>query len=324
MSLAEDSARPNASTLRATQTLVSHMSFCWQHPSVVAIEIAWRWLFGVPFLLILWGKAQVILTQIPPETTALSRLNGQNPWVSSVLLADAAGVYQPAVVEALRTILPVAILAWAILSATGRTLVLWRMNSIDAQESATTSVAFPPSRLPGMIALQALWLVVLLGCFWLWYRGVSWAGVTHITSSAEPNLVAYLCWLIFFSLGFFILWAVLSWTLAIGPVLLFQRSAANPVVALRQSFRLGKTFSSKLVEVNLVMAIVKIALIVLAMVFSAAPLPFSDQFGPDFMHVLYIAIAIAFFIANDYFHVVRLRSFVSFWRHYCAENANLV
>jgi hypothetical protein len=58
---------------------------------------------------------------------------------------------------------------------------------------------------------------------------------------------------------------------------------------------------------------------VLAMVFSAAPLPFSDQFGPDFMHMLYVAIAVGFLIANDYFQVVRLRSFVRLWRIYRSE-----
>jgi hypothetical protein len=99
-------------------------------------------------------------------------------------------------------------------------------------------------------------------------------------------------------------------------VLLFQEPNSNAAAALAHSFRLGKSFSGKLVEVNLVMSIVKIALIVLAMVFSAAPLPFSDQFGSDFMHVLYVVIAVGFLVANDYFHVVRLRSFVAFWRHY--------
>jgi hypothetical protein len=32
--------------------------------------------------------------------------------------------------------------------------------------------------------------------------------------------------------------------------------------------------------------------------------------------VVYVLVAVAFLIANDYFHVVRLRSFVAFWQHY--------
>ena len=167
--------------------------------------------------------------------------------------------------------------------------------------------------------LQGLWMLALLGCFWLWYQRAAWAAATHITSATEPDLVGYLCWLIFLSLGFFTVWALLSWSLSVAPVLLLEEDGNNAIKALAGSFRLGKSLSGKLAEVNLVMAIVKIALIVLAMVFSAAPLPFSDQFGPDFMHLLYMAIAVAFLVANDYFHVVRLNSFVGLWRHYCKD-----
>lgn len=304
--------------LRATQTLVSHMAFCWNHPSLTAIEIAWRWLFGIPFLYVLWTQAQQILARIPPASVGLDRLNFQNPWVSSVLLADAAGQYQPAVAEALRTVAPIAIVAWAVVSGVGRMLVLWRMGRLERIDSVRARQSFGTllRRLSFMIVLQELWALMLVGCLWLWYRGVSWAAATHITSATEPDLVGYLCWLIFLSLGLFVLWALISWVPAIAPVLLFQEPTFNAATALNRSFRLGRAFSGKLVEVNLVMSIVKIALIVLAMVFSAAPLPFSDQFGPDFMHLLYVVIAIGFLIGNDYFHVVRLRSFVAFWRHY--------
>jgi len=293
------------------------MAFCWSHPSVTLIEVAWRWIFGVPFLALLWMRAQEILVRIPPATVGLDKINYQNPWVSSVLLTDAAAQYQPAVAAVLRTIVPLVVVAWAIVSGTGRLMVLWRMERLAARiESADASLTFGARmrQLPMMIVLQGLWLLALLGCFWLWYRGVAWAAATHITSATEPDLVGYLCWLIFLSLGFFVLWAVVSWVLSIAPVLLVHEE--NAWAALGNSFRLGKAFSGKLVEVNLVMSIVKIALIVLAMVFSAAPLPFSDQFGPDFMHVLYVLIAVGFLIGNDYFHVVRLRSFVGLWRTY--------
>jgi len=300
--------------IRATQTLVSHMSFCWRHPSLTAIEVGWRWLFGAPFLLVLWGQAQQILARIPPESVGLDRLNFQNPWVSSVLLVDAAGGYHPAVVEVLRWLVPAAVAAWAVISGFGRTLVISRMVRLDVLENGRPGPRFT-KKIPAMIVLQGLWLMALLGCCWLWYRGVAWAAGTHITSASEPDLVGYLCWLIFLSLGCFVLWAVTSWTLAMAP-LICGLEGCSVFEALKRSFRLGKTFSGKLVEVNLVMAIVKIALIVLAMVFSAAPLPFSDQFGQDFMHFLYVLIAVGYLVANDYFHVVRLESFVDFWRVY--------
>ncbi len=94
-------------------------------------------------------------------------------------------------------------------------------------------------------------------------------------------------------------------------VLLERRSAG---AAFAESFKLGKGFTSKLMEINLVMGIVKLMLIVLAMVFSAAPLPFSDQLGPDAMHVVWTLSVLFFLVASDYFQVVRLKSFIEFWR----------
>ena len=62
------------------------------------------------------------------------------------------------------------------------------------------------------------------------------------------------------------------------------------------------------------MGIVKLALAVLAMVLSAAPLPFSDQLGPDAMHGIYFAATVFYLLASDYFQVVRLKSFIEFWK----------
>jgi hypothetical protein len=288
------------------------MSFCWRHPSLLAIEVGWRWFFGVPFLMLAWRLAQEILLRVPPSVAGLNRLDAQNPWVSSVLLADAAGRYQPLVADALRWLAPAALVVWAVVSGLGRGLLLWRMRTLDGRSDGSVSFL---RRLPGLIALQGVWGLALAGCFWLWYSAVAWASATHITAAIEPDLIGYLCWLIFLSLGLFILWAVSSWTLAMAPLLYVQENC-SVAQALGRSFRLGREFSGKLAEVNLVMAIVRITLIVLAMVFCAAPLPFSDQFGPDFMHLLYVVIAIAFLIGNDYFAVVRMKSSLSLWQHY--------
>jgi hypothetical protein len=101
--------------------------------------------------------------------------------------------------------------------------------------------------------------------------------------------------------------------LLIAP-LLVQREKRSVASALRESLRLGKPFTSKLVEINLVLGIVKLALIVVAMVFSAAPLPFSDELGEGAMHVVAAASIVFYFVANDFFQVVRLKAFLAFWK----------
>ena len=59
-----------------------------------------------------------------------------------------------------------------------------------------------------------------------------------------------------------------------------------------------------------------LALIVLAMVFSAAPLPFSDQLGGDALHLVWAASIVFFVVASDYFQVVQLKGFLEFWKTY--------
>jgi hypothetical protein len=164
-----------------------------------------------------------------------------------------------------------------------------------------------------MIALQAAWLALLGATCWGWLRAIQWVAATHITPDAEPDLVGYSMGVIFLSLAFFTAWALVSWMLSIAPLvmLLEERSALS---SLAQSLNLGKPFTSKLVEINLVMGIVKLALIVLAMVFSAAPLPFSDQLGGDALHAVWAISTVFYLVASDYFQVVRLKGFVEFWK----------
>ena len=104
---------------------------------------------------------------------------------------------------------------------------------------------------------------------------------------------------------------------SIAPVtMLFEDRSAGS--ALARSLRLGKAFTGKLVEINLVMGIVKLALIVLAMVLSAAPLPFSDELGADALHWVERLATMFYLVASDYFQVVRLKGFVEFWKMFRA------
>jgi hypothetical protein len=171
----------------------------------------------------------------------------------------------------------------------------------------------PRFRPIAFISLQAAWMALLALVFFGWYRTMQWTAAAHITAVGEPDLIGYFIWAIFLSLGFFIAFALLSWALSIAPLLMLieERSALS---ALGQAFRLGKGFTSKLAEINLVMGIVKLALIVLAMVFSAAPLPFSDELGPGALHVVTTGAVVFYLVANDYFQVVRLKAFIEFWK----------
>ncbi len=292
--------------IRGTQSMVEQMGWVIARPSLTLLEVLWRWLIGVPLLVVCWAQVQKILSAVPPESVGLTAINWQNPWAASLKLAEAWLTYQPHVASILRWLAPVAALAWVVVSGVGRNLVLKRMEPEL------------PLRPIAMIALQAAWLAVLVATGWAWWASLSWAGETHINAAGEPDLIGYTMWAVFLSLGFFVLWALVSWVVTIAPmlVLLEGRSVLS---SLGASLRLGKAFTGKLVEINLVMGIVKLMLLVVAMVFSAVLIPFSDEVGLSALHTEWAIVLLFYFIASDYFQVVRLKGFIEFWRTYRGE-----
>jgi len=284
------------------------MGWVLAHPLLTALEVAWRWLFGAPLLLVCWLQAQKILAAVPPESAGLTTINWQNPWIAALKLAEAWETYRPHVASVVVWLAPVAAVAWVFISAIGRNLVLKRMEP---------KLPFRPV---SMIVLQAAWLALLALTGWVWWRFIGWAASTHINATGEPDLIGYTMWAVFLSLGFFTLWALISWVVAIAPMLVLLEDS-SPATALVQSLKLGRAFTGKLVEINLVMGIVKLMLIVLAMVFSAVLIPFSDEVGLGALHTEWLIVSLFYFIASDYFQVVRLKGFIEFWHIYRGHSA---
>jgi hypothetical protein len=290
-------ARP----VRGTQLLVEHMSSVLRQPSLTAIELGWSWLVGLPILWVCRQQALKILSAYPLQESGFNSIDTQNPWVAALQVANVWNYYQPHVLAVLVWLLPSAALAWVVASALGRCLLFRKI------------VPGAPYRPLSMIALQAAWLALLGTTCLAWFKSMEWVASTHISAVGEPDLVGYSIWAIFLTLGFFTAFALLSWPLSIAPVLMLleRRSALS---SLGLAFGLGKAFTGKLGEINLVMGIVTLALMVLAMVFSAAPLPFSDQLGPSAMHFVWLGSVVFFLVASAFFQVVRLQAFVEFWR----------
>ncbi len=287
--------------VRGTQTLVDQMGWVMQRPGLILLEVAWRWCFGVPFLLVFARQARGILRAVPLADTGFNNVDTLNPWVGAVQMVGVWEHYRAPVAAVLAWLVPVAACAWIVLSGVGRSLVLGRMESRM------------PLRPFSLIALQAVWLALLGATWWGWFRAIQWVAATHITPDGNADLIGYSIWAIFLSLGFFTLWALVNWPVTVAPLLMLLENR-SPWSALAQSFSLGKAFTGKLMEINLVMGIVNLMLIVLAMVISAAPLPFSDQLGTDTLHFIMIGATIFYLVGNDFFQIVRLKAFIEFWR----------
>jgi len=298
----------HAVPVRGTQSFVHTLAACWRRPSLTALEVAWRWAFGAPAAALIWYEAARILRETPVDFGALQRMSVLDPMSAAETLSQAAGELLPAVVRVAEWMGPLLLVAWVVASSVGRAVVLQR---VDAGLHARTGT---------LMSLQAVRMAALLGSFAVWFECLQWAGRYAVNgpmlAGQEPNLVGYCAIVIIATLGMFTLWAVASWALSVAPLLAMLRNL-GAAASLTAAFRLGPV-RGKLVEINLVMGIVKIALIVLAVVLSACPLPFESVATPEFMLRWYGVVTVLYLVASDFFHVVRLVSYLELWKAYDA------
>ncbi len=289
---------------RVTQGFVGTLSSCWRRPSLTAFEVLWRWVYGIPVLLLLRSEGFRVLLATPLDYTGLREMSLLDPMRSSVALAKALVALGPPVRHLAVWLMPLLLLGWIVVSSLGRTAVLKRAD------------LRLHSRPGALILLQTVRMLALAAAFALWFTCLQAAARLTITGpveqGAEPSLILYFALAIAATLGLFTLWAVGSWGLAVAP-LLAMLHGWGAVQSLRKSFHLGP-LKIKFVEINLVMGIVKIALIVLAMVFSASPLPFETVASREFLTWWWMGVTVLYLIASDFFHVARLAAYLELLR----------
>ena len=296
--------------VRGTQSFVHTLSWCWRRPGLTALEIAWRWAFGIPAAWIVWREALRIWNAVPVDVGALERMTILNPMASADTIQNAVNLLLPQTMAVAKWLAPALLLMWIVMSSLGRAMV-----AKQALRRMDGAVSLRPVTL---MCLQALRMAALGASFAAWYWCLRMDAVLTvagpIAEGREPNLVLLCAIAIAATLGMFVLWAVVSWVFSVAPLLAMLRGIGVGA-ALKAALTLGE-LKSKLVEINLVMGIVKIALVVLAMVFSACPLPFESIATPGFMARWYIGVSLWYLVASDFFHVVRLAAYVQLWKVY--------
>lgn len=308
---------PPPGEIRGTQSFVHTLSATWQRPSLTALEVAWRWAYGIPALALITREARQVLLvatsgTMDPATVGLDRTFVNDP--VGALSADPVGAVAK-VVSALAQIMPglwskliwmapLLFIVWVIISSIGRSAVLHRADP-----------AMHP-RIGTLMGLQAIRVAVLATICGIWFWALKQCGAFAVTGPLnrheDPNLVLYCGMVIVLSLGMFTAWAFVSWILSIAPLLAMLRNL-GVTASMRAATQLG-LLKGKLVEINLVLSIVKVALIVLAMVFSATPLPFEAVTTPGFLAWWWAGVSVLYVLWSDFFHVARIMGYLTLWR----------
>lgn len=307
--------RGRTTALRGTQSFVRVMQWCWQHPTAVALEVLWRWMFGgITIWLVLTRVVPVVLGSLGGRAgvsrLGLDRMTLLDPANVALRVAEVSGLVLPGLLSLAVWLGPLLLVLWIVLSTAGRMLVLRQVDRGLYQRPVTVAM------------LQLLRLVAFGTVLGLWGGLVRWAGLTTVAGplarGEDPALVSYFAVVILGTLLLFVLWALLSWSFSLAP-LLAVRADAGVVESLRQSLLGGGPLRMKLIEINLVMGVVKVALMVLFMVFSATPLPFESVTTPAFLFWWTSAIGVLYFVASDFFHVARQVAYLELWQAYKGE-----
>ncbi len=289
--------------IRGTQSFLGTIAECWKTPSLLGLELLWRWGFGIPALALLGWEAFKILSSVSLAGTGIAHFSLIDSVTAAQILSATADVLLPPIREVARWLLPVLALTWALASGFGRSLVLRRYDP---------TLRFAPWL---MVGLQLLRIIVLAASFALWFVGLHWAAWSSLSGPA-PNLVLYFMEAIVLSFAIFFVWATISWVFSIAPLLALLEGTGM-IASLRNSVRFGhgslRGLRSKLVEINLVLGIVKAALIVLAMVFCATPVPFKEEINGTSLYVWWALVTVVYCVASDFFQVARVIGFMELW-----------
>ena len=287
--------------VRGTQSFVGVMAAVWKRPSLTGLEIAWRWSFGVLAFAFVWFFAHGTMLVWIEKFRNIEAILARGSLVARLLNDVYAQVWP----------LVAGIAIWGAFAGIGRGIVLKRWDpSLRARRG--TMILLAMIRAYWFAGLLALWFAMLIKLA----RMCVWTPMEH---GLEPSYVPGFAIAVTGTLLLFMLWALVSWILRIAPVLAMLRGLGG-FASLRATFRIG-ALRSKLIEVNLVMGIVKVALVVLGMVFSACPLPFESVESPTFLMWWWIGVGVLYLIASDYFHVVRAAAYDALYRLH--ESASL-
>jgi hypothetical protein len=282
------------------------MTEVWGRPSLTGLEVLWRWAAGAPILALVGWRVIAASETVHVDTAALEAMTVFKPVAAFGAVHAAVTGVLPAVRPVAVWLLPLAAVLWLMMAAVGRT---WVMRRFDKRLHARRAT---------LLVLGVVRAALLTGAWGLWGWVVWKAGAIAITgpaaSGGEPDVVLYSAMLICGTLLVYVLWGVVSWPFQLAPLLAMQRNLGVGA-SLREALR-SRAARGKLIEVNLVMSIVKIAVLVLGMVFSACPLPFANVESQTFLVCWWTGVVVVYLAALDYFHVVHAVAHLWLWRAY--------
>ena len=286
---------------RGAASFAEVAALCWRRPGLLARELAWRWIYGIPALAAVAAACYHIyqLTAGTLQAAGVGQISFGNPYQSAAIVAVVAQILRPVLREIAFWLLPLLGIGWAIAAGVGRNIVF---------RFYAPGLPWRPAALTCVQVFRVIGLAVTVA---LWWGSMRWSAAVS-TVAGVPNLLVYFVLVAMFTLGFLVIWSLFSWVFSIAPLFLLVEGKSL-AVSVRRSFWPGSA-TGRLVGVNLAVALIRFGLAVFATVLSLLPLAFVSSAQSLALYLWLGAVTVLYMVVSGFFQVVRLAAFVEFWR----------
>lgn len=285
---------------RGPATLAGVMAECWRRPGLLARELTWRWLYGIPALAVAAIACYPIylVTVDTLQSSGVSQITLEHPYQSAAVVSVVAGVISPMVTKIALWLLPLLGLGWAIAAGVGRNLMLRRYEPELAWRPAALTV------------IQGLRVLALAATAALWWGSLRWSAQVS-TVAGVPNIPVYFGLVAVCTIAVLVLWSLCSWVFFMAPmfVLIERRSlAASLGRGMQPSSARGR-----LVGANMAVAFLRLVAAAGFTVMSLLPLGFVTSAHSLLLWAWLAGMTVAYMVVSGFFQVVRLVAFIEFW-----------
>jgi len=265
-------------------------------PTVLLMEVVWRWCFGLTAGLLLFFGWLMAMGSVPVSAADRNAWQSHDPYLMALtglhMLVDlGAKLARIAVV-----VLPAVSVLWIVMSAAGRTMT---MKRLAGEERAVSFRA--------MLALH-LWRALLA-----W--GVATVAAASIVGAAlvanrgpQPDYVMYYALALPMVGIVLIFWSIVNWYLSAAAAWV-GKDGAGAGRAVRLAMGFASAHRGDIAGLNIMFTLLR--LMVLAAAFVLCTLPGGLAASAPQVYVLWvIAVSLAYFVFADYVHISRLASYL--------------
>ena len=276
-------------------TLRQHLARILRDPTLIAVELAWRWSFALAalsltvFALVRLQRAVIVL---PEEQQMLA---SRAPLQVAEAILEIWHRIQPLAIRLGLIVIPASIILWIIAATIGRGYVISRLSP-------------PSSTSPRWSSLVALNLLRVLSVFALVVAYIASSRATLLVSSPEaPNyFAAMFLFLILFGLALLV-WSFLHWIVSLACIYAV-RERASTFASLVRVLRLLRTKSGELGSIATLNGTARTLVAIVVTFIAAVPLVLY-RFPALFWTVEFL-IFVVYCLASDILLLARLSAYV--------------